>query len=158
SELVNHLLLSTIAALRSLMKPKIVKKRMEQLTGHQSDQYVKIKHNWWKPRGNRVRRRFKGQLLMPSIGYESNQKTKHMLPSSFWKSLINDATALETLLMYNNSYYAETVHSVSSRTCKATVERAAQLASRLTGPNARLHREEKEQRAYVHTVLALIKP
>ena len=95
---------------------------------------------------------------MPSIGYGSNQKTKHMLPSGFWKFLINDAKALEVLLVYNKSYCAETVHSVSSKSRKATVEGAAQLASRLTGPNARLRREAKEQRAYVHIVFVFIKP
>lgn len=34
---------------------------------------------------NRVRRRFKGQYLMPNIGYGSNKKTRHMLPSGFRK-------------------------------------------------------------------------
>lgn len=34
---------------------------------------------------NRVRRRFKGQYLMPSIGYGSNKKTRHMLPNGFRK-------------------------------------------------------------------------
>lgn len=34
---------------------------------------------------NRVRRRFKGQYLMPNIGYGSNKKTRHMLPNGFRK-------------------------------------------------------------------------
>ena len=107
---------------------------------------VKIKRNWRKPRGidNRVRRRFKGQILMPNIGYGSNKKTKHMLPSGFRKFLVHNVKELEVLLMCNKSYCAEIAHNVSSKNRKAIVERAAQLAIRVTNPNARLRSEENE--------------
>ncbi|EGV94768.1 60S ribosomal protein L32 [Cricetulus griseus] len=93
-----------MAALRPLVKPKIVKKRTKKFIRHQSDRYVKIKGNWRKPRGidNRVQRRFKGQILMPNIGYGSNKKTKHMLPSGFWKFLV----------------HAEIAHNVSKSHCR----------------------------------------
>uniref|UniRef100_G1P775 60S ribosomal protein L32 n=1 Tax=Myotis lucifugus TaxID=59463 RepID=G1P775_MYOLU len=134
-----------MAALRPLMKPKIAKKRTKKFIQHQSDRYVKIKWNWRKPRGtdNRVRRRFKGQILMPNIGYGSNKKTKHMLPSGFRKFLVHNIKELEVLLMRNKSYCAEIAH-ISSKNRKAIVERAAQLAIRVTNPNARLCREENE--------------
>ncbi|XP_011838995.1 PREDICTED: 60S ribosomal protein L32 isoform X1 [Mandrillus leucophaeus] len=94
-----------MAALRPLVKPKIVKKRTKKFIRHQSDRYVKIKRNWRKPRGidNRVRRRFKGQILMPNIGYGSNKKTKHMLPSGFRKFLVHNVKELEVLLMCNKN-------------------------------------------------------
>ncbi|KAM8950045.1 large ribosomal subunit protein eL32-like [Lycaon pictus] len=139
-----------MAALRPLVKPKIVKKRTKKFIQHQSDpicRYVKIKRNWWKPRGidNGVRRRFKGQILMPNIGYGSNKKTKHMLPSGFRKFLIHNVKEqLEVLLMCNKSYCAEIAHNVSSKNCKAIVQRAAQLAIRDTNPNARLCSKENE--------------
>ncbi|KAM4851429.1 large ribosomal subunit protein eL32-like [Thomomys bottae] len=135
-----------MAALRPLMKPKIVKNRTKKFICHQSDPYVKIKRNWRKPRGidNRVRRRFKGQILMPNIGYGSNKKTKHMLPSSFWKFLVHYVKELEVLLVYNKSYCAEIAHNVSSKNRNAIVERAAQLAIRVTDPSARLRGEESE--------------
>ncbi|KAG8516458.1 60S ribosomal protein L32 [Galemys pyrenaicus] len=119
-----------MAALRPLRKPKIVKKRTKKFIRHQSDRYVKIKRNWWKPRGidNRVRRRFKGQIFMPNIGYGSNKKTKHMLPSGFRKFLVHNVKELEVLLMCNKSYCAEIAHNVSFKNRKAIVERAAQLA------------------------------
>ncbi|KAI5937344.1 60S ribosomal protein L32 [Manis javanica] len=135
-----------MAALRPLVKPKIVKKRTKKFIRHQSDRYVKIKRNWRKPRGidNRVRRRFKGQILMPNIGYGSNKKTKHMLPSGFRKFLVHNVKELEVLLMCNKSYCAEIAHNVSSKNRKTIVERAAQLAIRVTNPNARLRSEENE--------------
>ncbi|EDL29051.1 mCG49690 [Mus musculus] len=135
-----------MAALRPLVKPKIVKKRTKKFIRHQSDRYVKIKQNWWKPRGiyNRVRRRFKGEILMPNISYRSNKKTKHMLPSSFCKFLVHDVKELEVLLMCNKSYCAEIAHNVSSKNREAIVERAAQLAIRVSNPNARLRSEENE--------------
>ncbi|EPQ08217.1 60S ribosomal protein L32 [Myotis brandtii] len=81
---------------------------------------------------------------MPNIGYGSNKKTKHMLPSGFRKFLVHNVKELEVLLMSNKSHCAETARNVSSKNHKATVERAAQLAIRVTNPNARLHSEENE--------------
>ncbi|KAB1255695.1 60S ribosomal protein L32 [Camelus dromedarius] len=80
-----------MVALKPLLKPQIIKKRTKKFIRHQSDRYVKIKQNWWEPRGtdNRARRRFKGQILMPGIGYGSNRKTEHMLPSGFRKFLVH---------------------------------------------------------------------
>ncbi|XP_032943142.1 60S ribosomal protein L32-like [Rhinolophus ferrumequinum] len=114
-----------MAALRPLGKPKIIKKWTKKFIRYQSDRYFKIKRNWQKPRGidNRVRRRFKGQILMPNIGYGSNKKTKHMLPSGFWKFLVHSVKELEMLLICNKSHWAEIAQN-----CKAIVERAAQLA------------------------------
>ncbi|XP_074230578.1 large ribosomal subunit protein eL32-like [Camelus bactrianus] len=133
------------AALRPLEKPKMAKKRTKKFIRHQSDRYVKIKQNWWKPRStdNRVRRRLKGQILMSSIGYRSKRKTKRVLPSGPQKFLVHNVTELEVLLGCSKSYRAEIAH-VSSKNRKATVERAAQLAIRVTSPKARLHNEQNE--------------
>ncbi|XP_073747363.1 large ribosomal subunit protein eL32-like [Callorhinus ursinus] len=128
----------------ALVKPKIIKKRTKKFILPRSNRYVKIKSNWWKPRGidNRVHRRFKGKMLMSNTGYGSNKKTKHMLPSGFQKFLVQNIKELEVLLLFNKSYCAEIAHSVSSKNHKAIVERAAQLCIIVTNPNARLCSEE----------------
>ena len=61
-----------------------------------------------------------------------------MPPSGFQKFLVYNVKGLEVLLMCNKSYYAETAHNVSSKNHKAIVERATQLAIRVTNYNARL--------------------
>merc|ERR1711921_9358 len=129
---------------RPAQRHKIIKKRTKKFIRHQSDRYVKLKPNWRKPKGidNRVRRRFKGQYLMPSIGYGSARATRHMLPSGFKKVLINNVRELEVLMMQNRTYCAEIAHGVSSRKRKEIVERANQLSIRLTNPAARLRTEE----------------
>ncbi|KYQ47866.1 60S ribosomal protein L32 [Trachymyrmex zeteki] len=80
-------------SIRPVYRPKIVKKRTKKFIRHQSDRYNKLKR---KPKGidNRVRRRFKGQYLMPSIGYGSNKKTRHMLPTGFRKVLVHNVKEL----------------------------------------------------------------
>ncbi|MBO1765185.1 hypothetical protein JQN64_28870, partial [Escherichia coli] len=131
-------------AIRPLKKPKIVKKRIKKFIRHQSDRYVKIRPNWRKPKGidNRVRRRFKGQYLMPNVGYGSARATKHMLPNGFRKVLIHNVRELEVLMMQNRTFCGEIAHGVSSRKRKEIVERANQLSIRLTNGAARLRTEE----------------
>ncbi|KAH9410429.1 PREDICTED: 60S ribosomal protein L32-like [Rhagoletis zephyria] len=133
-------------AIVPLHKPEIVKKRTKKFRRHQSDRYRKIKPNWRKPKGidNRVRRRFKGQILMPNIGYGSAKKTKHMLPNGFRKVLVHNIKELEVLMMMNRRYCAEISHAVSSKKRKDIVERARQLSIKLTNGNARLRTEENE--------------
>lgn len=133
-------------ALRPAYKPKIVKKRTKKFIRHQSDRYDKLAPNWRKPKGidNRVRRRFKGQYLMPNIGYGSNKRTRHMLPNGFKKFLVHNVRELEVLLMQNRVYCAEIAHGVSSKKRKLIVERAKQLAIAVTNPHGRLRSQENE--------------
>ncbi len=62
-----------------------------------------VQTNWRRPKGidSRVRRKFKGTTLMPNIGYGSNKKTRHVLPSGFLKFLVHNVRDLDLLLMHN---------------------------------------------------------
>merc|ERR1711894_85690 len=128
------------------IKMKIVRKRRKKFIRHQSDRYLKLKENWRKPKGidNRVRRRFKGQYKMPNIGYGTAKKTRHILPDGFKKFVVHNVRELDVLLMQNRTFAAEIAHCVSSKKRKAIVERAQQLAIKVTNPNARLGSEDDE--------------
>lgn len=90
----------------SLNRTKIIKKRTKKFVRHQSDRYDKVKEAWRKPKGidNRVRRRFKGQIAMPKIGYGSNSKTRHLMPNGFKRLLVKNVADLDLLLMHNRVF------------------------------------------------------
>jgi large subunit ribosomal protein L32e len=125
---------------------KIVKKRTKKFTRHQSDRYNKIDASWRKPKGidNRVRRRFKGQIAMPKIGYGSNQKTRHMLPDGFKKFLVKNMKDLELLLMQNRRFSCEIAHNVSSKKRIAIIERAQELDIKVINKGGRVRSAENE--------------
>ncbi|KAJ3086506.1 60S ribosomal protein L32 [Quaeritorhiza haematococci] len=129
-----------------LNKIDIVKKRRKKFTRHQSDRYKKIDPSWRKPKGidNRVRRRFKGQIPMPKIGYGSNAKTRHLMPNGFKKFLVSNVKDLELLLMHNRVFAAEIAHNVSSRKRIAIIERAQQLDVKVTNAAGKLRSVENE--------------
>ncbi|KAK9765660.1 60S ribosomal protein L32 [Basidiobolus ranarum] len=128
----------------STNKVAIIKKRTKPFKRHQSDRYKTVKEAWRKPKGidNRVRRRFKGQIPMPSIGYGSNKKTRDLMPNGFKKFVVASVKELEVLLMQNRTYAAEIAHNVSSKNRIAIVERAQQLNVKVTNANARLRTQE----------------
>jgi len=126
------------------MAVTIVKKRTKPFKRHQSDRYHTVKEAWRKPKGidNRVRRRFKGQLPMPKIGYGSNKKTRHLMPNGLKKFLVNNERELDLLLMHNKSYAAEIAHGVSSKNRIGMLARAKALGIKVTNPAARIRTEE----------------
>mmetsp|Transcript_115739 Transcript_115739/g.321802 ORF Transcript_115739/g.321802 Transcript_115739/m.321802 type:complete len:134 (-) Transcript_115739:715-1116(-) len=125
---------------------KIVKKRVKKFPRFQADQFKRMNPAWRKPRGidGCVRRRFRGEIRMPKIGYGTNKKTRHLLPNGFYKFTVKSERDLDMLLMQNRKYCAEIAHGVSKRTRASIVERAAALNVRLTNPHAKLREEEAE--------------
>merc|ERR1711908_104941 len=127
-------------------KRKIVKKRTKKFPRFQADRFKKMNQSWRKPRGidGRVRRKFKGTTLMPSIGYGSNKKTRFRLKNGFYKFLVQSPADLEMLLMHNEKYAVEIAHNVGAKKRKEIVERADQLKLFVTNRFARLKTEENE--------------
>ncbi|KAG0145891.1 hypothetical protein CROQUDRAFT_671497 [Cronartium quercuum f. sp. fusiforme G11] len=125
-------------------KIPIVKKRTKPFIRHQSDRYKSVKPSWRKPTGidNRVRRRFKGQLAMPSIGYGSNKKTRHLMPNGYKKFVVNNADEVDLLLMHNSKFAAEIAHNVSARKRVQIIEKAKILGVKVTNGGAKLRSEE----------------
>jgi hypothetical protein len=59
-----------------------------------------------------VRRKYKGALRMPKIGYGNNKKTRHLMPSGFYKFVVHNAKEVDMLLMHNRTYAAQVAHNV----------------------------------------------
>jgi len=121
----------------------IVKKRTKRFHRHQSDLFKCVAPSWRKPKGidNRVRRRFKGNMAMPSIGFGSNKKTRHMIPSGHKAFLVSNVKDVELLLMHNRTFAAEIAHNVSSRKRIDIIGRAKQLGVKVTNPKAKVTTE-----------------
>ncbi|KAL9623878.1 MAG: hypothetical protein Q9160_001870 [Pyrenula sp. 1 TL-2023] len=121
----------------------IVKKRRNTFNRHQSDRFKCVPSNWRKPKGidNRVRRRFKGQAVMPSIGFGSNRKTRHMMPSGHKAFLVHNPNDVDLLLMHNRTYAAEIAHAVSSRKRVEILSKAKSLGVKVTNPKGRVGTE-----------------
>merc|ERR1719453_2435778 len=130
-----------------LVKHKQLKKRKKRFMRHQSDQFIRIRDSGWRtPHGidSRVRRRCRGTLMHPKIGYGTNKKYRYKLPNGFDKFQVNNVAELEVLLMHNRAYAAEVAHGVSAEKRKKIVARAKQLNIKVINEHAKLRTEEDE--------------
>merc|ERR1719258_41605 len=113
-----------------------------------AERFMRVDKSWRKPIGidSRVRRRFKGQYLMPSIGYGTKAGDRHRCKDqkNFKKFVVNNLAELEVLMMNNRVFCAEIGHSVSAKKIKAIVERAEQLDVHVTNKNAKLRSQDNE--------------
>lgn len=127
-------------------KVAIVKKRTKKFKRHQSDTKIRVPESWRRQKGidSRVRRKWRGKVRMPNVGYGSNKKTRHMLPNGLYKFLVHNVDELDMLMMLNKTHCAEIAHNVSARNRIAILDRAAQLAVKVTNAGARVKVEETE--------------
>merc|ERR1712031_46150 len=130
----------------ALPHKKIVKKRNIKFPRYQSDEFVKVKSAWRRPRGidSRHRCKAKGLTKTVKIGYGSDKATRHMQPGGFYKFVVSNIKQLDVLLMQTRKYAAEIAHNVSSRKRKEIVERAEMLNIKVLNAAARVRTEENE--------------
>ncbi|KAI2777694.1 ribosomal protein L32e [Daldinia loculata] len=116
---------------------------IEAMDDEISDRFKCLSSSWRKPKGidNRVRRRFRGNTAMPSIGFGSNKKTRHLTPSGHKAFLVNNIKDVELLLMHNRTFAAEIAHNVSSRKRVDIIARAKQLGVKVTNAKAKVTTE-----------------
>ena len=128
---------------QSLPHPKIVKNHRKEFKRHHSDRYKRLGDEWRKPKGidSCVRRRFRGTIRMPKIGYGSNKKTRDLIPSGHKVFLVSNVKELDLLLLQTKTHAAEIAHNVSARKRIELVERAKALGVKVTNASARLSLE-----------------
>ena len=117
-----------------LNKKPLIKKRTKKFRRQQSDQFMRVPESWRKPRGidGRTRRRFRGTIPQPKIGFGSNKITRHILPNGFRKFRVFNVADLELLLLHNRTHCAEIASKVGTEKRQAILERAAQLNVKVT--------------------------
>jgi large subunit ribosomal protein L32e len=79
---------------------------------------------------------------MPSIGYGSNKKTRHLMPNGYKKFVVNNPGEVDLLLMHNTTFAAEIAHNVSARKRIEIIEKARILGVKVTNAAAKLRSEE----------------
>ncbi|VDD83865.1 unnamed protein product, partial [Mesocestoides corti] len=123
-----------------------VKKKNRARIKHQSDRYVRLGDKWRKPKGidNRVRRRFKGQIRMPRVGYRTAKRCRHIHPDGFKHVLINNVKELEVLMMQHRTHAGVISSTVARKNRVKIVERAKELNIRIVNPNAKIRLTENE--------------
>ncbi|KAJ6260476.1 60S ribosomal protein L32 [Drechslerella dactyloides] len=75
---------------------------------------------------------------MPKIGYGSNKKTRHMMPSGHKAFLVHNANDVDLLLMHNHTFAAEISHAVSSRKRIEIIAKAKKLGVKVTNPKGKV--------------------
>jgi large subunit ribosomal protein L32e len=122
-----------------MAKIKIVKKKTNTFDRFECDRHTRMGRSWRRPRGIdcRVRRRYRGVLRMPKIGYGSNYKTRHLLPSYKKKFVVHNVQELDLLLMNNDKYTAEISATVGAIKRIQILRRADELNVKVTNRKSR---------------------
>ncbi len=117
-----------------MSKIKIVKKHRGTFDRFECDRHKRVDRSWRKPRGIDciVRRRYRGVLRAPKIGYASNHKTRHLLPNYLKKFVVNNTQEVDLLLMNKDKYCAEIASTVGAVKRIDILRRADELGVKVT--------------------------
>mmetsp|Transcript_45750 Transcript_45750/g.91567 ORF Transcript_45750/g.91567 Transcript_45750/m.91567 type:complete len:123 (+) Transcript_45750:221-589(+) len=118
------------------MEKKKINKRRKKFSRHHSDRYKRIKKGWRKPKGidSCVRRKFRGKVLMPNIGFGSNKKTRNLTPRGFYKIKVRNPKELEIIQMSNKIFEAEIDHGVGYLKRTKILEKAGSMDLKVINP------------------------
>ncbi len=113
---------------------KIVKKRTNKFRRFETDRHKAMNVSWRHTRGIdcMVRRRYKGALRMPKIGYASNKRTRHLLPNHLKKFVVHNVSELDLLMMNSDKYTAEIGKNVGAPKRIQILRRAKELNVKVT--------------------------
>ena len=132
-------------------KVKIVKKKKTTFDRFESDRYYRLDRSWRRPHGIdcRVRRRYRGVLRCPKIGYGSNKKTRNLLQNYKLKYVVNNLKELECLLMNNEKYCVEIGSTVGAVLRTQLLKRAKELNITVTNQKSKKVEklEQKQKKA-----------
>lgn len=119
---------------KPLPNKRKVKKHPKKWKRYHSWRYKRVPESWRRAHGidSCFRRKMRGYPRMVRVGYGTDKKTRHVLPSGFRNFLVRDPKDLELLLMNNRSFCATISKSLSVRKKRAVVKRAQELGVRLT--------------------------
>ena len=118
---------------------RIVKKKKTTFDRFECHRHLRVKGNWRRPRGIdcSVRRKFRGMLRTPKVGYGSNKKTRNLLPNYKLKFTVNNLKELECLLMNNDKYCVEIGKNVGSVLRIQMLKRAKELNISVTNQKSK---------------------
>lgn len=75
---------------------------------------------------------------MPSIGFGSNKKTRHMMPSGHKVVTVHNSKELDVLMLHTKTYAAEIGSNVSSKKRVEIIAKAKSFGLKVTNPKGRL--------------------
>ncbi|MES1914575.1 MAG: hypothetical protein MHM6MM_006630 [Cercozoa sp. M6MM] len=128
-----------------VLKPsKVVRKRTKKFIRHQSDRFLRVDESWRRPKGidSRVRRRFRSNRLLPSIGFGTDKKSRDVLPCGYRVRVVNNVDEVEGLMMVSNKFAAQIASKVSAKKRQTIIARADALGIKVLNRNAKLREEE----------------
>ncbi len=74
-----------------------LKRKRPKFIRQESWRFKRIKSSWRRPKGidNKARRKKKGTIVSPNIGYRTPRRVRNLHPSGFKEVLVHDMTELE---------------------------------------------------------------
>jgi len=124
---------------------KKIKSKKPDFIRYESWRYKRVKPNWRKPKGidSKVRKKKKGWIKMPDIGYRSPKAVRGLHPSGFEEVIVYRPEDLEKL--DPTKHAVRIAHTVGTRKRLAILEKAEELELVILNPTEEVRRGEIEE-------------